>query len=65
MVPAEQRLEHAGHAGAIVEAGRGSYESKCQTLRNAGVTVLDLPSDLDARLWERFEGRDGGRPALR
>jgi len=35
-----------GHAGAIVSGSRGSGESKVRCLRDAGVRVLDSPSDL-------------------
>ena len=39
-----------GHAGAIVIGSRGSGESKVQTLRDAGATVLDTPSDIGSVL---------------
>lgn len=46
------------HAGAIVEAGRGSHEGKVTALREAGATVVDefdgLPAALRAILDERF-----------
>lgn len=32
-----------GHAGAIIERGRGSYESKVKALREAGVQVAEMP----------------------
>lgn len=32
-----------GHAGAIIERGRGSYEGKVTALRSAGVLVAELP----------------------
>ncbi len=32
-----------GHAGAIIERGKGTYESKVKTLERAGVEVADLP----------------------
>ena len=34
------------HAGAIVEGGRGTYEGKVESLRSAGVTVVDAFGDL-------------------
>ena len=39
-----------GHAGAIVMGNRGTYASKRNALENAGVTVLDSPSDVGAAL---------------
>jgi succinyl-CoA synthetase alpha subunit len=35
-----------GHAGAIVRGSAGTYEGKCRTLAEAGVTVLDTPVDV-------------------
>lgn len=32
-----------GHAGAIIERGKGSFESKVDTLEESGVKVADLP----------------------
>ncbi|MBX6350644.1 MAG: succinate--CoA ligase subunit alpha [Clostridia bacterium] len=32
-----------GHAGAIIERGRGSFESKVRALREAGAQVAELP----------------------
>lgn len=32
-----------GHAGAIIERGRGTFQSKVQALQDAGVRVADLP----------------------
>lgn len=52
-----------GHAGAIVEAGRGSYESKRAAFEKAGVAVLDLPSDLDGLLRERLGAPTAGSSA--
>ena len=45
-----------GHAGAIVMGDRGTYASKRQALEAAGVTVLDLPSQVGAFLAERLAG---------
>ncbi len=33
-----------GHAGAIIERGRGTFESKAEALSEAGVKVADLPT---------------------
>ena len=35
-----------GHAGAIVRGNAGTYAGKCATLKEAGVTVLDIPVDV-------------------
>jgi succinyl-CoA synthetase alpha subunit len=35
-----------GHAGAITLGDRGSWESKARALNRAGVTVIDLPSQV-------------------
>lgn len=41
-----------GHAGAIVMGNRGSYDSKRQTLENAGVRVVDTPAQISEALQE-------------
>ena len=41
--PPEKRM---GHAGAIISRGRGTAESKIETLRKAGVKVAESPWDL-------------------
>jgi len=35
-----------GHAGAIIERGRGTFESKVEALAGAGVKVADLPTQI-------------------
>ena len=35
-----------GHAGAIIERGRGTFESKVEALEMAGVPVANLPQEL-------------------
>jgi succinyl-CoA synthetase alpha subunit len=35
-----------GHAGAIVEGGLGTFQSKIEALQNAGADVVEKPSDL-------------------
>ncbi len=39
-----------GHAGAIIERGRGTFESKAAALNAAGVTVAGLPDELPEML---------------
>jgi succinyl-CoA synthetase alpha subunit len=39
-----------GHAGAIISGKTGTADSKIKTLRNAGVTVIDRPIDVDEAL---------------
>ena len=43
-----------GHAGAIVMGDKGTYASKKTALEEAGVTVLDTPSDIGAALKARM-----------
>ncbi len=37
-----------GHAGAIIERGRGTFESKVEALNGAGVKVADLPTRISS-----------------
>ena len=41
--PQEKRM---GHAGAIIESGRGTAESKIKALREAGIAVANRPSQI-------------------
>lgn len=41
--PQEKRM---GHAGAIVSAGRGNYESKAKALTLSGVKIAETPSQI-------------------
>ncbi len=41
-----------GHAGAIIERGRGTFESKVEALTAAGVKVADLPTKVPALVKE-------------
>jgi len=39
-----------GHAGAIIQAGKGTAESKLKAFEQAGVPVADFPSDVPGLL---------------
>lgn len=39
-----------GHAGAIIERGRGTFEGKVKALESAGVAVAGLPSEIPVLL---------------
>ena len=43
-----------GHAGAIVDGGKGDYDTKRRTLEAAGVAVADTPSQLPGLLKQRM-----------
>jgi len=43
-----------GHAGAIVERGRGTYEGKRKALAEGGASVAQLPWDLPGLIEERL-----------
>lgn len=52
-----------GHAGAIIERGKGTFESKVQALREAGVLVADLPWQVPALVRQALginEGQEVG-----
>ena len=44
--------ERMGHAGAIIQHGRGFTAGKIEALRNAGVHVVDGPRDVPIMLKE-------------
>lgn len=46
-----------GHAGAIIERGRGTFESKVEALTAAGAKVADLPTKVPALVKEAVEGK--------
>ena len=43
MLPHDQAL---GHAGAIIEAGKGHRQDKVKALESAGVSIAEIPDDL-------------------
>ncbi|MEM2226720.1 MAG: succinate--CoA ligase subunit alpha [Candidatus Bathyarchaeia archaeon] len=43
-----------GHAGAIIEGGRGTAESKIDALKRAGATVIERPSEVVEAARELF-----------
>jgi succinyl-CoA synthetase alpha subunit len=43
-----------GHAGAIISGGKGTAQAKMAALRNAGVTVVENPSQLGKAMQERL-----------
>ncbi|HED23849.1 MAG TPA: succinate--CoA ligase subunit alpha [Firmicutes bacterium] len=45
-----------GHAGAIIERGRGTFESKVKALQEAGVTVAGLPGEVPGRIASLLPG---------
>ena len=47
--PPDRRM---GHAGAIIQGDRGSYESKRRALEASGAAVLDTPSEIGSALTE-------------
>lgn len=41
-----------GHAGAIIDGGKGSAEDKLEALRSAGATVADSPAEIGRTMFE-------------
>jgi succinyl-CoA synthetase alpha subunit len=54
---AAKRGTRFSHAGAIVEGSRGTYEGKVDSLRSAGVTVVDSFGDLPEVTRKVLQGR--------
>ncbi|MFO7952076.1 MAG: succinate--CoA ligase subunit alpha [Bacillota bacterium] len=46
-----------GHAGAIIERGRGTFESKVEALNEAGVKVADIPTAVPPLVKEALAGK--------
>jgi succinyl-CoA synthetase alpha subunit len=53
-VPPEKKM---GHAGAIIERGRGTAESKIEAFRRAGVSVITRPSEVVSCVEEALKER--------
>jgi succinyl-CoA synthetase alpha subunit len=49
------------HAGAIVEGGRGSYETKVARLRSMGVHVVDSLADIPRKAREILRAKEISR----
>ncbi len=56
MAPKEKRM---GHAGAIVAGGKGTATEKIETLRAAGVTVIDSPAAIGRSVAASLRRRAG------
>ncbi len=46
-----------GHAGAIIQGGKGTAAAKYEALRAAGVTCVQSPADIGRAMKERLEGK--------
>jgi len=46
-----------GHAGAIIERGKGTFESKVRALEEGGAAVADLPWDVPRLVKEALESK--------
>ncbi len=47
-----------GHAGAIIERGRGTYESKIEALTGQGIKVAELPSKIPGLVEQELRGKN-------
>ncbi|HHT9119171.1 MAG TPA: succinate--CoA ligase subunit alpha [Candidatus Hypogeohydataceae bacterium YC41] len=48
------RGKRMGHAGAIIEGGMGTWQSKAEALKEAGVHVIDNPAEVGVKVWTLF-----------
>jgi succinyl-CoA synthetase alpha subunit len=46
-----------GHAGAIISGGKGTAAEKMDTLRAAGIHVVEAPSEMGSKVAEVWRGR--------
>jgi succinyl-CoA synthetase alpha subunit len=44
-----------GHAGAIIDGGKGTAEDKMTALRNAGISVVASPADIGIAMQQQLE----------
>jgi succinyl-CoA synthetase alpha subunit len=57
MAPPGKRM---GHAGAIISGGIGTYESKIEAMRRAGIYVAESPALIGETMKKALEDRKGG-----
>ena len=44
-----------GHAGAIIDGGKGGAEDKIEIMRSAGITISKSPADIGKTLFEKLK----------
>ena len=44
-----------GHAGAIISGGKGGAEDKIETMKSAGITILNSPADIGKTLYAKIK----------
>ena len=46
-----------GHAGAIIDGGKGTATDKMVSLRNAGIAVCDSPSEIGKTMTNKLKSK--------